>query len=138
MVYSKYTVMIVDDYDGYRMLMQKIVESYFQAKVVVAKNPVEAFEVMDKVEPDLIILDMQMPYMDGFTALQNIRHSEKTKNTPVVAFSALGNDQLLSELIKWKISDYIKKPTTTKVVVEKIGNVLKRILENEVMNQENN
>lgn len=137
MVYSKYTVMIVDDDDGYRMLMQKIVESYFQAKVVVAKNPVEAFEVMDKVEPDLIILDMQMPYMDGFTALQNIRHGEKTKNTPVVAFSALGNDQLLSELIKWKISDYIKKPTTTKVVVEKIGNVLKRILEDEVMNQEN-
>lgn len=88
--------------------------------ILLAENPGEAFEMIPKISPDLIILDMQMPVMDGFTALKNIRSIDGTKDIPVVAFTALSTSTLVAELVKWKINDFIKKPTTTEIIVKKL------------------
>lgn len=114
-------VIVVDDGLPFRVMMKKIIEMYFYAEVHVASNPQEAFKLVPTVLPHLIILDMQMPIMDGYTALRHFRTMKETKNTPVIAFSALGNTNLVAELVKWKISDYIKKPSTTEVIVQKIS-----------------
>lgn len=113
-------VLVIDDGEAYRMMMKKVIELYFYANVFTAENPGEAFEMIPKISPDLIILDMQMPVMDGFTALKNIRSIEGTKDIPVVAFTALSTSTLVAELVKWKINDFIKKPTTTEIIVKKL------------------
>ncbi|HOQ48796.1 MAG TPA: response regulator [Candidatus Kapabacteria bacterium] len=113
-------VLVIDDSDTYRMMMKKVIELYFYANVHLAENPGEAFEMIPKISPDLIILDMQMPVMDGFTALKNIRSIDGTKDIPVVAFTALSTSTLVAELVKWKINDFIKKPTTTEIIVKKL------------------
>ncbi|MEJ5244380.1 MAG: response regulator [Bacteroidota bacterium] len=113
-------VLVIDDSDAYRMMMKKVIELYFYANVHLAENPGEAFEMIPKINPDLIILDMQMPVMDGFTALKNIRSIEGTKDIPTIAFTALSTSTLVAELVKWKINDFIKKPTTTEIIVKKL------------------
>lgn len=117
-------VLIIDDSEAYRMMMKKVIELYFYANVYMAENPGDAFEMIPKINPDLIILDMQMPVMDGFTALKNIRSIEATRETPVVAFTALSTSTLVAELVKWKINDFIKKPTTTEIIVKKLQQFL--------------
>ena len=113
-------VLVIDDSEAYRMMMKKVIELYFYANVYLAENPGEAFEMIPKINPDLIILDMQMPVMDGFTALKNIRSIEGTKDIPTIAFTALSTSTLVAELVKWKINDFIKKPTTTEIIVKKL------------------
>lgn len=113
-------VLVIDDSDAYRMMMKKVIELYFYANVHLAENPGEGFEMISKINPDLIILDMQMPVMDGFTALKNIRSIEGTKDIPIIAFTALSTSTLVAELVKWKINDFIKKPTTTEIIVKKL------------------
>ncbi len=114
-------VLVVDDGLPFRVMMKKIVEKYFYATAHLATNPKEAFDLVPVVKPSLIILDMQMPVMDGFSALKHFRTLPETKHTPVIAFSALGNENLIAELVKWKISDFIRKPSTTEVIVTKIS-----------------
>lgn len=113
-------VIIVDDGISYRLMMKKIIETYFYAEIHLAEDPSEAFELLKKVKPTLIVLDMQMPVMDGFTALKQFRARADTKETPVIAFTALADTNLIAELFKWKISDYIKKPSTTEIIVRKL------------------
>jgi len=113
-------VLIVDDGLPFRVMMKKIIEKYFYASAHLATNPKEAFDLVPRIKPSLIVLDMQMPVMDGFTALKHFRILPETKYTPVVAFSALGNENLIAELVKWKISDFIRKPSTTEVIVKKL------------------
>jgi CheY-like chemotaxis protein len=124
MDYSKYTVLIVDDEPSYRKFYSKVIANAFKAKIIEASNPREAFDYLNANEPpDLILLDMQMPVMDGYTALKKIRLNPKTANTPVIANTALNNSQLVSSLIKLNISDYIVKPAESMKVVEKIKKV---------------
>ncbi len=113
-------VLVIDDGVAFRLMMKKIIEMYFYADVRLAQDPSEAFEMIADITPSLIILDMQMPIMDGFSALKKIRTTPASKDTPVIAFTALGDPALIAELIKLKISDYIKKPTTTEVIVAKL------------------
>lgn len=114
-------VLVVDDGLAFRVMMKKVIEMYFYAEVLTAENPKDAIDMLDKIDPALIILDMQMPVMDGFSALRHFRALPKTENTPVIAFSSLGNETLLAELVKWRINDYIKKPSTTELIVRKIS-----------------
>lgn len=126
-------VLVVDDDKANRMLMKKLIETFFYASVTTVTNPKEAFEALTKISPKLIILDMQMPVMDGYTALKHIRSFDATKDTPVIAYTALGNTELLAELVKWNISDFIKKPTTTEIIVKKVSPFLP--LKRDVVNE---
>lgn len=129
--FSEICILIVDDEDVYRKFIAAIVEKNFMMKPVLCKNPKEAFDYMKNVKvPDLVILDMQMPIMDGLSALKFIRSGAKTKDVNVIINTALGTDSLLIELFKLGISDYILKPAETKIVTSKILNVLKKIKQN--------
>ncbi len=125
MDYSKYTILVIDDEVGYRKFYSKIIQKAFKAKVVEASNPREAFDYIKEHDlPDIIILDMQMPVLDGYSTLKMLRSNQATKDIPVIASTALNNSQLISSLIKLKISDYIIKPTNSKITIEKIRKVL--------------
>jgi len=128
MDYSKYMVLIIDDEVGYRKYFSKMISSAFKAKIVEAENPKVAFEFLSNNNlPDLIILDMQMPVMDGYTALKKIRSNPKTAEIPVIASTALNNAQLFTSLIKLSISDIILKPANKQIVLEKIEKVFESL-----------
>ena len=82
------TILIVDDEPILRQLFQKVIE-HDGHTVMTASNGREALEVMREQVPDLIMLDMQMPAMDGTTFLRLIRRHQDWAHVPVVIMSAM-------------------------------------------------
>lgn len=124
----KYKILVIDDEPGYRKFYNKILTKTFAAEVIEAADPKVAFEYLKNNDnPDLILLDMQMPVMDGHTALKKIRSNTKTKDIPVIAATALNTTELVAGLLKLKISDYIVKPTNSQIAIQKIKKVLDSI-----------
>ncbi len=120
-------ILIVDDEVAYRKFIKKVVESYFKAEVVEAPNPKEAFEILKNFKPDIIFLDMQMPIMDGLTMLKHLRAVKETNEIAVIACTALANLDLLAQLVKLNIVDYIVKPINIHQLVDKLRKVFKEL-----------
>ncbi len=134
--FSGQVVMIVDDEEPYRKFISKVVEKYLKAKIVTASNPKEAFELLNEVQPILIFMDMQMPIMDGQTALRYIRANAKTADIPVIICTALSNATLLFNLAKLGISDYIVKPSDPRTIIEKAFKAITKGIEKNNIIQE--
>jgi CheY-like chemotaxis protein len=122
---DKILVLIVDDEPAYRKFIKKVVESYYKAEVIEAPNPKDAFDLLKEYKPDLIFLDMQMPIMDGLTMLKHLRAVSETNKTPVIACTALANLDLLAQLVKLHITDYIVKPINIQQLTEKLNKVFR-------------
>ncbi len=128
--YSELTVLIIDDEVPFRNYLVQVIKKYLNTKILSAGNPVEGIELIRTNRPDLVLLDMQMPKMDGFTALSKIRKDKKITSTPVIACSALNNAELIKSLIKLGISDYLIKPVDPYAIVQKTSKVLNQIRRN--------
>lgn len=122
---QKVHILIVDDEVAYRKFIKKVVESYFLAEVSEAANPKEAFEILKNGIPDLMFLDMQMPLMDGLSMLKHIRAVKETASLPVIACTALANLDLLAQLVKLNIADYIVKPININLLTEKLRKIFR-------------
>lgn len=123
--YSDRTILVCDDEDAYRKFLNKILVKFLKARVLIAANPSEMFELLKTEKPNLIILDLQMPIMDGQTALKLLRESPETELTPVMICSALGFESVIINLAKLNISGFIIKPFEASTVLLKIHQVLK-------------
>ena len=85
------TVMVVDDYDDARFFMRALLELR-GFRVVEAANGLEAVELSKQDRPELILMDLRMPVLDGIEATRRILAEEKTRHTPIVAVSAHGQE----------------------------------------------
>jgi CheY-like chemotaxis protein len=101
-------VLIVEDYDDSRNLMQLLVKA-LGYDVLVAVNGNEAVEITKQEVPDLILMDIALPEMDGLNATEIIRNSAGISKIPIVAVSAFGKI-LVDEAIKAGCDDVITKP----------------------------
>lgn len=122
---GKMKVLIVDDEEGFRIFLKKLLSKGLGVEVTALKNPKEGFEYLKENTPTMIMLDMQMPIMDGQTMLMYIRKNKRTSSIPVIVVSALKNESLFENLVRLKISDYIIKPSTPRTILEKVYDVLK-------------
>ncbi len=127
--FSDYTLLVVDDDEPFRRFIEKVVDKFLKAKVVQASNPKDAFEIMERKLPDLMILDLQMPVMDGMTALHYIRTNDSTSSIPVIVCTALGYESLIVRLARQNISGFIVKPAPYETIIEKIYSVLVKLKE---------
>lgn len=117
-------IIIIDDEIAYRQIIKKVAKNKFNATVLEASNPKEGFEILEKEEnPDLIFLDMQMPMMDGLTMLKYIRKVPKTRDIPVIFCTALSTAELLTDVAKHNITDFIVKPIDINVLTNKLKNL---------------
>ena len=86
------------------------------------------FAYLEKNQVDLIILDLEMPIMDGVTALMHLRTNPKTKDIHVIPCSAIHKTELVVKLIKLGIDDYIVKSNDINMIVDKVKKSLDKIL----------
>ena len=84
------TVLIVEDFDDVRSMVKMFLERNGYC-VVEAKNGYEAIKVAEQEEPNVILMDLQMPDLDGFSAARHIRSKSKSSNVPIVFTTAHGN-----------------------------------------------
>lgn len=127
MKFETYKILLVDDDMLFCKMYKRLLQKEFGVKVHFVKDPLEALEYLKNGLPDLIVLDMEMPKMDGYTFMLQLRSLEATRKIPVVASSSLQNKSLVAGLAQLKILDYIVKSEKPDLFLERIGKVLGKI-----------
>ena len=103
------TVLVVDDFDDTRLLLRTWLERR-GFRVVEAGNGFEAIDQAESESPDLIIMDMQMPQLDGLSATRRIRDLKSMNSVPIVAVSAYGADQFRDQALAAGCNEYVSTP----------------------------
>jgi CheY-like chemotaxis protein len=102
------TVMIVEDFEDVRMLM-KILIKWHGYEVIEASDGFEAIEKSTQQKPDLILMDLALPLMDGATAMKIIRKIDGFETVSIVAVTAFGNTSF-DKAIEAGFDDVLIKP----------------------------
>lgn len=116
-------ILTVDDSRTIRMIVQKAFRS-FDCVFCQAGNGAEGLEVAARERPDLIILDITMPVMDGGTMLATLRQDPDLKGIPVVMLTAESSKDNVAHVSQLGISDYLAKPFKEEKLIEKVSKVL--------------
>jgi len=101
------TILVVDDFDDTRLLLRTWLERR-GFRVVEAENGIQAINQAETEAPDLIIMDMQMPELDGLSATRRIRKS--LDSVPILAVSAYGADQFREQALAAGCNEYVSTP----------------------------
>jgi DNA-binding response OmpR family regulator len=102
----RFTILVVDDEETIRKLL-KVNLTADGYEVITASSGEEALALMDKREPDLVILDIMMPGMDGFQTLNLIR---KRSDIPVIMLTARAEELTMRDSLELGADDYVQKP----------------------------
>jgi signal transduction histidine kinase len=102
-------------------------------QVFIADNAIDGYEIIEREQPDLVLLDYMMPQVNGLDALREIK--ERFPQTYVIMFTGKGSEEIAVELMKAGASDYVLKPFSNANLVERIENIL-RLRAIELRNQE--
>ncbi len=117
-----YTVLIADDHDDNRELLCTIVVSAGY-QVLQASNGVECLELVRTALPDLLLVDLSMPALDGWEVLRDVRENDSTRHVACVAVTASAHlDRERAQKIGF--DDYLAKPYRSEEVLELIRKVL--------------
>lgn len=121
-----YTALIAEDESDIRQLISFNLERE-SIGTLLAKDGVEAFEIAKEKGPDLIILDLMLPRMDGFTVFKELRLDSRTKDIPVIMLTAKAQlDDVITGL-EMGADDYLTKPFSPKELVLRVKALLRRI-----------
>ena len=122
---SKIKILIAEDEEDIRELIHF---NLFKEKfsVETAANGAEALEKAKQIRPDLMLLDIMMPEMDGLEVCRLIREDRNFDNTGIVILTAKGDEEDIVRGLELGADDYIVKPFSPKVVIARVNAVLRR------------
>ncbi len=105
----KRTILVVDDFDDTRLLLRTWLEKK-GFTVFEAEDGIRAVTKAEEVRPDLIIMDVEMPEMDGLAATRKIRSIRALDGIPVLAVSAYGAEQFRAQALEAGCEEYVSTP----------------------------
>lgn len=117
-------VLIIDDSETNLFLIKSIFENDPGIEVCIEKDSTKALDLIHSLNPDLLILDLMMPRIDGFYLLDRIKSAPDLSNMPIFVLSALTNLSSIKRAMNFNIVDYIEKPINLKTIEKKIRQVL--------------
>ncbi|HEX8745646.1 MAG TPA: response regulator [Pyrinomonadaceae bacterium] len=117
------TILVVDDFDDTRLMMRLWLEKRGY-RVVEASDGAEALEVARRESPHLVIMDIEMPEMDGLTATRLIREEAHLNDVPIVAVSAYGAEHWRDRALEAGCNEYVSTPFDPKQLNELIKSLL--------------
>lgn len=124
---NDWKILLVDDDPMILKMAEYILSRYKQYKILQATSGRAALKMLkEETDVDLILLDVEMPLMDGIETLIRIRSDELTRSMPVIFVSADSSRETLSKALKFGISGYIAKPFTPTFFVKKINEILNK------------
>jgi CheY-like chemotaxis protein len=118
-VEKKAKILVVED-DFMNMILVKEILALYGYEVVEAGNGKEAVEKAAKEKPDLILMDINLPEMDGVAATKKIKAEESTKKIPVFALTASVMKGDAEKFLSEGFDGYLAKPIETKKLIESI------------------
>ncbi|MBK9499935.1 MAG: PAS domain S-box protein [Leptospiraceae bacterium] len=116
-------ILVVDDIFVNRQLVRNFLEDFSNLIIIEAENGKLALEAVEENRPDLILMDIKMPVMNGVEAIQILKSNNKTKDIPIIALTASAFEQTKTEVID-SCDGYLQKPVSRKNLIEKISEFL--------------
>jgi CheY-like chemotaxis protein/signal transduction histidine kinase len=113
-------ILLVEDYKHSQIIVTRLLKKNNFESIVVVENGAEAVEAVKKQHFDLILMDMQMPVMNGFEATEKIRQMPEYKETPIIALTAFAMKGDREKCLEAGATDYIPKPIDSQEFIEKI------------------
>ena len=118
------SILMVDDAEDNRKLVERYLSKEDRYKTVFAKNGLEALTALKKQKVSLILMDMEMPVMDGYTAVRIIRKLEGFPTIPIIAMTAHEGPEQIRKCIEMGCTDYIRKPMKESALLDVIHKYL--------------
>jgi CheY-like chemotaxis protein len=117
------TVLVVEDFEDNRFMMRRLLEMSGY-RVVEAVNGEQAVETAVSERPDLILMDLSLPKLDGLAATRRIRQHDELARTPIVAVSAHDTTDFHADALAAGCNEYVTKP----IDFDQLESLLKRLL----------
>src|SRR5215469_13902136 len=122
---KKNSVLIVDDEESNIMALMHILSPHYTVSAV--KDGQDAVETAEDYLPDVILLDVVMPEMDGYDVIAELKDSDKTRHIPVIFITGLSSPDDEEKGLSLGAADYISKPFSPAIVKLRIQNQIKMI-----------
>ncbi|CAN7718824.1 Hpt domain-containing protein [Duganella sp. LjRoot269] len=119
------SIMVVDDSMTVRRVTQRLLEREGYT-VVLAKDGVDALEQLQGSAPDLMLVDIEMPRMDGFDLTRNVRGDDRTKDIPIIMITSRSADKHRNYALQLGVNAYFGKPFQEPVLLDAIEGLLKQ------------
>ena len=124
-------ILVVDDDPDITEAITTVLESLDEFDVRTARDGVECIEAVKEEIPDLLILDLLMPRMDGFAVVRDLRDKPRYRKLPIMILTSVREDASyrryqLEMGVRMDVQDYIEKPVPPKELLRRVGKLLKR------------
>jgi CheY-like chemotaxis protein len=124
-------ILVVDDDPDIVEAITTVLESVEEYDVRTARDGLECIQAVKEDVPDLLILDLLMPRMDGFTVVRELRGNPRYRKLPIMILTSVREDASyrryeLEMGVRMDVQDYIEKPVPPAELMRRVGNLLKR------------
>ncbi|MDP2302382.1 MAG: response regulator [Ignavibacteria bacterium] len=113
-------ILLVEDYKHSQIIVTRLLKKNNFSSIVVVENGAEAVEQVKKQKFDIILMDMQMPVMNGFEATERIRKMPEYNETPIIALTAFAMKGDREKCLEAGATDYVPKPIDSQEFIEKV------------------
>jgi chemosensory pili system protein ChpA (sensor histidine kinase/response regulator) len=120
---EKINIMVIDDSITMRKVTARILERH-NVQVITAKDGLDAVAMLQTQAPDLAILDIEMPRMDGFEVLAHVRNQPHLQHLPVIMVTSRGGEKHRERAMKLGVNDYLTKPYQEEKLLQSIRKIL--------------
>src|SRR3989304_9869205 len=121
---TKKVILVIEDDPLNMKLVADLLEAAGGFEIIKASNRKSVFEILQQTIPDLIILDLQLPDIDGFEIMKRLKSNERTKAIKVVAMTSSITLEDEEQMAEFGFNRYIRKPINTREFVKIINGVL--------------
>ncbi|UZD23689.1 PAS domain S-box protein [Algoriphagus halophytocola] len=120
------SILVAEDNMVNQILIKKFLKKWNSGNLVVTSNGQEAIDVFEQEKFDIVLLDIQMPVLDGFSTARLIREhaDDDKKNVPILLLSAASYHEISEEMMEIGINDFVPKPFTPETLYEKLTEYL--------------
>jgi len=119
------TILMIDDEYSFCLMMRNMIQEIGPYKVIVATNGPNGLRAATREKPDLILLDIQMPAIDGLEVLKKLQNRKATRHIPVIMVTGLHSPEIIQSAMSQFAEQYLMKPVSLKDLKMAIERTLK-------------
>jgi DNA-binding response OmpR family regulator len=121
------TVLLVEDDPVMRDLISLVITQQYQKsiEILTADNGEAALDMIQTGKPELVILDILLPKMNGLQLLQQLKNKQLLEQTKIIMISALGFQEVVQQVMDTGVKDFLVKPFKVEELIERAGHFLK-------------
>ena len=121
---KKTSLVIADDNREFSQILFEYISSYEEFDIVgIAKDGVETLEIISKEKPDVLLLDIIMPHLDGLEVLERIQKSDDNYFPKIIILSAVGQDRITQRALELGAEYYVVKPFNFEVFIKRLREI---------------